>query len=324
MRKFFLLYSFLAFATLLLPAQSLDPAITEPELSPEEQEFMEYALADSIKGATGTIEFTDDHFNLDVPRGFIFLDYEQTRHLLVDYWGNPEDVLEGTLGALVSANDSIYLNVAIAYTISYNNAGYVRDDDADSINYDELLKEIQKAMKENSKATGRDLECIGWAWQPSYDKAAHTLMWARLLRFGDQETINFDMRILGKDGFVTITAIADPEDKAAVQAAQSTMVHSVKYDSGYAYTDFNPERDHVAEWTLGGLIAGKVLAKVGFWGLLAKFSKIILVAILAFFAGIWKWIKSRTRRKDESQDNTSETTENQNPDASDPTDGSEA
>ena len=299
MRKYLSLFVLL-FAGLLLSAQSLDLAGAEEELTPEQQEYLEFITNDSIKGQVGTIAFGEGNFSLTVPEGFVYLDPEQSHHLLVDYWDNPEEVAEDVLGTLVSADTDVYYNVDIAYTISYEDVGYVPDDDADSIDYDELLKTIQSAMNENSKKTGRNLELLGWAWEPRYDKATNTLMWAKHLGLGDEEYINFDMRVLGKDGLVTITAVASPEDKETVQAMQDTMVKSVKYDKGYAYSDFNPDRDHVAEWTLGGLIAGKVLAKVGFWGVLAKFSKVILVAILAFFAGIWKWIKSRGRRKEET------------------------
>ena len=87
-----------------------------------------------------------------------------------------------------------------------------------------------------------------------------------------------------------ITAVASPEAKSQLMADNAAVINSITYDSGYKYSDFNPDTDHVAEWTIGGLIAGKVLAKAGIWAVLAKFSKIIIIAIIGFFVAIRKKI----------------------------------
>lgn len=71
-------------------------------------------------------------------------------------------------------------------------------------------------------------------------------------------------------------------------ADNAAIINSVMYDTGYKYSDFNPDTDHVAEWTIGGLIAGKVLTKASFGAVLAKSSRLIIVAIIAFFAAIRK------------------------------------
>ena len=48
------------------------------------------------------------------------------------------------------------------------------------------------------------------------------------------------------------------------------VLASVSYTDGNKYGDFNPELDEVAAWTIGGLVAGKVLAKAGIFALLLK------------------------------------------------------
>ena len=50
--------------------------------------------------------------------------------------------------------------------------------------------------------------------------------------------------------------------------------------------DFNPEMDEVAAYTIGGLVAGKLLAKVGLFALLLKNIKLVIFAILAVFGGL--------------------------------------
>lgn len=107
------------------------------------------------------------------------------------------------------------------------------------------------------------------------------------------------MRVLGKDGFVVITAVADPSFQDDLIQANSLIVNSVNFEDGYKYSDFNPSKDHLAEWTIGGLIAGKVLAKTGLWAILAKFSKIIILGIIGFFALLGKKIVGWFRRRKE-------------------------
>jgi uncharacterized membrane-anchored protein len=45
----------------------------------------------------------------------------------------------------------------------------------------------------------------------------------------------------------------------------------VSFAKGPQYTDYNAGLDEVAAYTIGGLAAGTVLAKVGFWPIILKF-----------------------------------------------------
>ncbi|MEI9946724.1 MAG: DUF2167 domain-containing protein [Chitinophagaceae bacterium] len=49
-----------------------------------------------------------------------------------------------------------------------------------------------------------------------------------------------------------------------------------EFTDGNRYADFNDNTDKVAAYTVGGLVAGKILLKIGFF---AKFWKLILLAI---------------------------------------------
>lgn len=260
------------------------------ELSPEEYEFLQQIESDSIKGQTGAITLSQAHCTINVPDGFVYLDPEDAKHLLVDYWDNPEEKYEGVLGTLVSEYAGVFDDVNTAYIIFYSDAGYVSDEDAESIDYDELLKNIRETIEEENKSetSKQKWELVDWAWNPTYDKQKKVLGWARHYRVDGEDVVNYDVRVLGKAGYVIIKAVGGPEDKDELLAANSDIVDCVKYDKGYTYADFNPDTDHVAEWTIGGLVAGKVLAKVGFWAILAKYAKLIFVAIIGFFALIGK------------------------------------
>jgi uncharacterized membrane-anchored protein len=56
--------------------------------------------------------------------------------------------------------------------------------------------------------------------------------------------------------------------------------------------------DEVAAYTIGGLVAGKVLAKAGLFAVLAKFGKLIFIGIAAAGAGIWRWFRGRKKEKE--------------------------
>ena len=61
------------------------------------------------------------------------------------------------------------------------------------------------------------------------------------------------------------------------------ILNSVHFTDGNKYADFNPEIDEVAAYGIGGLIAGKLLAKAGFFALILKFWKIIAIAVVGAF-----------------------------------------
>lgn len=275
-------------------ALSLWAQEADDEMSPEDIALFEEFAADSIRGRCGAVHLAEAHCTLNVPDGFVFLDPESALHLLVDYWDNSRTQLSSILGALVPADAGIYYNVETAYVIDYSDAGYVSDDDAGSIDFDELLKSMQKDIEEENKKNPSDTqwELLDWPWPPSYDSDRKVLSWARHYRIdgGDHENLNYDVRVLGKDGFVIITAVANPEEKEQLLADNRAIINSVSYDEGYKYSDFDPDTDNVAAWTIGGLVAGKVLAKAGIWAFLAKFAKVIIVGLIAALAAMRKRI----------------------------------
>lgn len=281
----------LALASTLLIAISIHGQ--NEALSSEDLEFQQYIEHDSIIGQTGSVVLDEAHCTLQVPDGFVFLNPEETKHLLVDYWENPSEKLSGTLGAMVRQNAGTYINVETAYVIWYEDAGYVSDEDAKGIDYAELLKEMQDETLEENKTNTQGIkwELIDWAWPPTYDNNDKVLAWAKLFCVNDTNMIlNYDVRILGKKGFVMIKAVSSPDFKDEIQADNSAITGSIRYNDGYRYSDFNPATDKIAPLTIGGLIAGKILTKASIWAVIAKFSKLIIIAIIGFIAAMRKRI----------------------------------
>ncbi|MBT33898.1 MAG: hypothetical protein CMO01_29905 [Thalassobius sp.] len=254
-------------------------------------------IESSLNYEKGVIELEAGNAILHVPEGFGFLDKEQSKYVLTDLWGNPED--ETILGLLVPDNKGVLNSNSWVFSISYDEVGYIEDDDAEDIDYDELLEEQQTEIKaanpEREKQGYQAIELVGWASDPFYDKNKKILHWAKELNFkGDSlNTLNYNLRVLGRKGMFMINAIASMSEMPEVNASIKPVINSVEFKEGSKYADFDPEIDEVASWTIGGLVAGKVLAKVGFFAVLAKFWKLILVGIASVGGGLWKMITGK-------------------------------
>ncbi|MCV2487296.1 DUF2167 domain-containing protein [Flavobacterium sp. SH_e] len=248
----------------------------------------------SFNYETGKITLTEGNGTLNVPKGFKFLNGEQTQNVLSNLWGNPED--KSILGSLVPDGKGVTHADSWMFVISYQGDGYVKDDDADDIDYTDLLKTMKEDVatenEERKKAGYPEVQLIGWASTPFYDNNLKVLHWAKELQFGQdkEHTLNYDLRVLGRKGMYNISAVAGVNQLAEVKASIPGIIKSVEFDEGNKYLDFDADTDTVAAWTIGGLVAGKVLAKVGFFAILAKFGKFIVIGIVAAFAAIKKFL----------------------------------
>lgn len=263
----------------------------------------------SLSYKTGTIELESGNASLKVPAGFKYLDRTESRYVLEDLWGNPEDT--SILGMLVPEKGGVVGPDSWAFTISFDPMGYVKDSDAEDINYDDLLTEQQeeaKAANEQRVSAGYEaVELIGWASRPYYDQKKKTLHWAKELEFGGDSihTLNYNLRILGRKGIFLINAVAGMEDLPQVQANIDQVLVSVDFKEGHRYADFDSNVDDVAAWTVGGLVAGKVLAKAGFFAILLKFWKLIALGVIGAGSAVWNFIR---RKKESAGEPFAETT----------------
>jgi len=246
----------------------------------------------SLHYENGTIELEAGNAKLHVPEGFRYLDSDQARYVLEELWGNPPD--SSVLGLLVPENRGVLESNSWVFNISYEEMGYVKDDDADDIDYDDLLQDGQKEMTEANtdriKQGYPPIRFIGWASTPYYDKDKKVLHWAKEFKFGDDSlnTLNYNLRVLGRKGVFILNAISSMEELPEVKSNISKVLGSIEFKPGSQYADFDPKLDEVAAWTIGGLVAGKVLAKVGFFALILKFWKLIALGAAGAGAFIWK------------------------------------
>ena len=252
------------------------------------------AAVDSIQRGlqyqTGHLTLPGGIGELTVPAGYRYLDSAQSRRVLTTYWHNPDGT---SLGMLFPKDKGPLDNNSWAYVIEYDDMGYVKDDDADDIDYADLLADMQQDLEEENpareKAGYEAVYLMGWGATPYYDKAQHALHWAKVLRFGSSpdSTLNYNVRLLGRKGVLVLNAVAAPEQLAEIKASIPGLLANVSFAKGQQYTDYNAGIDEVAAYTIGGLVAGKVLAKVGFFAIILKFWKLGLLAL----GGAWAAIK---------------------------------
>jgi uncharacterized membrane-anchored protein len=184
--------------------------------------------------------------------------------------------------------------------------GYVEDEDADDMDYSELLEQMKKdevAENEERQKLGYDpIHTVGWASTPFYDSKNKVLHWAYELKFGEAEenTLNYNIRVLGRNGVLVLNAVGNMSQLEEIKPHIEPVRMSAVYEDGHKYEQFDSKVDDVAAYTVGGLVAGKVLAKVGLFAVIAKFGKIILLGVLAAGGAVWKWLSGRKKNDDEA------------------------
>lgn len=280
---------FLYLAGLLMMSLGLKAANPEEDSTVLSHElYLHYV--DSVRHATkfetGLIHLPGGKIELNIPTGFKFLDAEQSKFVLTDLWGNPASVSDSILGMIFPANMDAFDSSVYAFIVRFDSIGYVKDHDAEKINYDDLLKTMQKEQSdynaERTKNGYEPIQMIGWASTPFYDKENKVLHWAKELQFGNEtpHTLNYEVRVLGRYGVLNMNAVCTMNELPKVKADIDKILKLAHFTKGNAYADFDPKIDKIAAWTIGGLIAGKVLAKVGFFAIIAKYAAVFWKFIL--------------------------------------------
>ncbi|MFB6455286.1 DUF2167 domain-containing protein [Chitinophaga sp. Hz27] len=295
----YLYLALLLFVTINLKAQKVvdSAAIEEEQIN---------AYIDSLRGAmkyqTGLVQLPGGEAELKIPAGFKFLNQSQSQFVIEKLWGNPPENAAKALGILFPEKADCFTENSYVFIVEYENMGFVKDDDAEKINYDDMLKQMQKEEVEENKERQKNgfstIHFVGWASKPFYDKEHKVLHWAKEIHFGDDEekanTLNYEVRILGRKGVLSLNAVCSMKELPMVKANIDQVLNMASFTNGNTYADFDPKVDKIAAWTIGGLVAGKILAKVGFFAVILKYIgvlwKFLVVGVMAVIAFIRKKI----------------------------------
>jgi uncharacterized membrane-anchored protein len=262
-----------------------------------------------LKWVTGRVVLGNNLAEVNLSSDFRYLGPEDARKVIVDLWGNPP-ARGDSLGMICPADIGLRESGSWAVVFTYREDGYVKDDDAAKINYDDMLKQMQEAVqRENEDRVKQNfpkVELVGWAASPRYDHETHKLYWAKEFAFasGTVHTLNYDVRVLGRKGVLAINAVASMNQLDAIQERMPEIIAMVNFLPGNRYTDYQQGNDKVATYGLAALILGGVAAKAGlFKGLIVlilagkKFIIIAAIAIGGFFA---RFFRKRAKPKPES------------------------
>jgi uncharacterized membrane-anchored protein len=239
------------------------------------------SIESSLHYKTGVIKLGSGIATINVPANFKFLESAEAAYVVQDLWGNPKG--RAPLGVLFPDNSGATDAGGYAFIVKFEELGFVKDNE------------------ERKKQGLYTMDLLGWAAKPHYDKEKKVLYWAKEFSVpgAEQHTLNYDVRILGRKGVLTLQAVSSMQELDSVNNHLNEVLNMVTFNEGNRYADFDSKTDDVAAWTIGGLVAGKVLAKVGFFAVILKFLKFIIIGIGLAGTAIWKFVTGRRKKQEE-------------------------
>src|SRR5262249_19029916 len=120
-----------------------------------------------------------------------------------------------------------------------------------------------------------------------YDPQTNLLMWATRVRDnrGGMETINYNTRILGRGGVMSVNLVISPNLLQRELPKYKDIVKATSFQPGQKYSEWKAG-DKVAAYGLTALVTGGAVAVLAKSGFLAKFGKLIIAAIIGIIGGI--------------------------------------
>jgi uncharacterized membrane-anchored protein len=271
-------------------------APSAPPKTPEAAHAAAEKFVNSLTLQQGKITLPGNIATLDLPANFRYLPPADAARLLSEGWGNPPGI--ETLGMIVPAGVNPLSDESWGVVVTYEKDGHVKDNDADSIKYEELLKSMQESLAENNEERKKQgypaMQLVGWAEAPHYDKASHKLYWAKELHTDGSAAngLNYNIRVLGREGVLVLNAVAGMPQIAQIRSEMRNVTAFTDFTAGNRYTDFNDKTDKVAEYGIAALIAGGAAAKLGLFGklfvLLLAFKKVVVLGVAGVGAAIAK------------------------------------
>lgn len=229
-----------------------------------------------------------------IPKGYRFTGADGTRKVMAM---NDNPPTEREMGMLTTEG----LGAMIVF--EFDDSGYVKDDEKDKIDPDNMLavqRENQKRGNEYRREHGLpELELLGWAVPPRYNEKTNNLEWGVRLKSSEGGiSINYNTRLLGREGVMEVTLLCSPKEMEKMIAEQEKILAGFNYVEGQRYAEFR-EGDKVAKYGLTALIAGTgavAAAKMGLFakvaGLFAKLGKGAILIVIGVLAAAKKLFSS--------------------------------
>jgi len=256
--------------------------------------------ADDYKPVEGPATVQLGHVaQLEIPAGYYFVDGE-TVNKFMRAVGQPTS--DGLVGSVSPTNADW------SVMFDFDSVGYVKDDEKDKLDADKLLEEYREGTEQANKYRAKSglpsIHVVGWQTPPHYNAESHNLELAIRGKSEGEEILNYDTRLLGRHGVMSVKLIVAPAEFDATLPAFTNLMGGFSFKSGETYAEYKPG-DKIAKLGLGALIVGGAAvgaAKLGLFAWAAvffkKFFKVIIIgviAVAAFFKKIIGAILGRRR-----------------------------
>jgi len=246
-----------------------------------------------------TVDLGDNIAEVELGQNYVFASAADTRKLMESI-GNPATKRE--VGLIMPKNSAAGWFVVFEYFP----AGYVQDTEKDEIDAEAILEAMRKGTERANKIREEKgfpaLKIVGWYEKPHYDSQSNNLVWALLAESSDGQVVNYNVRMLGRHGYMSTILVGDPATLNSIKPELQTIVNNFSYKKGKRYAEY-VKGDKVAEYGLTALIAGgagAAAAKFGLLKFLAKSWKFVAAVAMAILGVLWKIIKGLTGRNNET------------------------
>ncbi|MCQ6558609.1 DUF2167 domain-containing protein [Paenibacillus mendelii] len=256
-----------------------------------------------VMGSGQTVDLGDNLAQLKLDESLVFLNGADTETFLINAGGKPTGKEIGAV--FPTAEDQQW----VLY-FDYDETGYIDEEEKDEIDAEALLQSYKDGTEEANKdlAEQNRIYVDSWDVAPFYDENLHSLAWSLLAHdASDNKLINYNVRLLTRQGVISAVLVSDPEHLAADRKVMEQLVlSSFSLKEGSRYEDYDAGTDKKAEYGLTGLIlggAGLVVAKkVGLIATILLFAKKFWIIFIAGGAAIWNFLRGRSKRQAAKQD----------------------
>lgn len=218
-----------------------------------------------------------DRAMLELPEGYVYLGADDTR-VLMELMENPGSNNE----YYVAPVDDDWFVV-----FAYDDTGHIEDDE--ELDAEALLSSIregnEQANAERRRRGWQELDIRGWEYEPFYEADTQRLAWAILAESGGEPVVNYNTRLLGRTGVMSVVLVADPVNLDAAVTQLKTTLGGFSYNAGQRYAEYRPG-DKLATYGLAALVAGGTAAAVAGSGMGKALFKFVGVAIVGAFAAV--------------------------------------
>lgn len=230
--------------------------------------------------------------HVKIPEGYVFTGRQGTQTLMQLY-GNLLTQWEQGYIEPVAEDENWFV------VFEYENAGHVKDDEKEDLDADAIMenfKENDKGSNEERKRMGMPaLNTVGWLVPPYYNEQTHNLEWALLLESEGEQNVNYNIRLLGREGIMHVTVVTGTEEFEEVKTKIPALLEGFAFNPGRTYAEYQ-EGDKLADYGLMAMLGVGAAVGVGFF---AKNAKLIFAAIAAAAVGVVSFIKKLFGRKNQ-------------------------